>query len=225
MPMILLVRHGQASFGMADYDVLSPAGQEQSEALAGELAGRELHVERIVSGSLRRQQDTAAPAAARLHREVVVDPRWNEYDMDAILAAHSTTSARASAGPGSASVSTAEFQDLLEQALAAWITAGESSAAPEPWPAFGGRVRSALLEIADSLPSGSTALAFTSGGVVAAICAAALKLPEHALIAFNRVSVNTGITKLVSGGRGISMVSFNDHAHLERRRPPLITYR
>jgi broad specificity phosphatase PhoE len=225
MPTILLVRHGQASFGTADYDVLSRAGEEQAEALAGELAGRGLDIERIVSGSLRRQRDTAAPAATRFGREVVVDPRWNEYDMDEILAAHSATSARATAGPGSASVSTAEFQDLLEQALAAWITAGDGSAAPEPWPAFAGRVRSALLEIADGLPSGSTALAFTSGGVVAAICSAALRLPDHALIAFNRVSVNAGITKLVSGGRGISMVSFNDHAHLERRRPRLITYR
>lgn len=30
MSAVLLVRHGQASFGAADYDQLSPEGEEQS---------------------------------------------------------------------------------------------------------------------------------------------------------------------------------------------------
>ena len=34
MPVICLVRHGQASFGAQTYDVLSPAGREQA-AVAG----------------------------------------------------------------------------------------------------------------------------------------------------------------------------------------------
>ena len=37
MPVIHLVRHGQASFGSDDYDVLSPTGRQQAA-----LAGREL---------------------------------------------------------------------------------------------------------------------------------------------------------------------------------------
>jgi hypothetical protein len=32
---ILLVRHGQASFGGADYDVLSSSGERQARRLAG----------------------------------------------------------------------------------------------------------------------------------------------------------------------------------------------
>ena len=38
MPSILLVRHAQASFGAADYDVLSERGHEQVTALVAGLA-------------------------------------------------------------------------------------------------------------------------------------------------------------------------------------------
>jgi broad specificity phosphatase PhoE len=38
--VILLVRHGQASFGGADYDVLSPSGERQARRLGAALAAR-----------------------------------------------------------------------------------------------------------------------------------------------------------------------------------------
>ncbi len=225
MPTVQLIRHGQASFGGPDYDVLSDAGRMQSILVARELASRQLEVGLMVSGSLARQLDTAEPAAALLEREVFVDARWNEYDMDDILGAHSSTSVRTSQEPDSEGVSANEFQDLLEDALAGWIEAGPASPATESWPTFAGRITTALGELAAELPSGSTGLVFTSGGVIAALCAAALQYPDQSLIAYNRVCVNTGITKLVAGRRGVSLVSFNEHGHLERTRPPLITYR
>jgi broad specificity phosphatase PhoE len=227
VPTILLIRHGQASFGAADYDVLSPKGREQSDVLAGELAGRRLNVARIVSGSLRRQIETAEPAAAAFGQPVTVDPGWNEYDMDDILANHSSTWARVSR-PGDGeqpSLSSEDFQRLLDDALASWIAAGSTGPAAETWPGFGDRVRASLGTASAGLPSGSTALVFTSGGVIAAVCAALMQLPEPTLISFNRVCVNTAITKLVSGRRGITLVSFNEHTYLERRGPSLVTYR
>lgn len=220
-----LIRHGQASFGGPDYDVLSDAGHMQSILVARELANRELNVTLILSGSLGRQMGTAEPAAALLEREVIVDARWNEYDMDDILSSHSDTSARTSQAPDSEAVTPNEFQELLEDALTGWIEAGHASPAAESWPSFAGRVTAALGELAAELPSGATGLVFTSGGVIAALCSAALQYPDQSLIAYNRVCVNTGITKLVTGRRGVSLVSFNEHGHLERTRPPLITYR
>lgn len=41
-------------------------------------------------------------------------------------------------------------------------------------------------------------------------------------MALNRVTINTGITKIVSGRKGPSLVSFNDHGHLP---PADVTYR
>jgi broad specificity phosphatase PhoE len=225
VPTIQLVRHGQASFGGPDYDVLSDAGQMQSLLVAQDLANRERTVELIVSGSLRRQVETAQPTASLLEREVHIDSRWNEYDMDDVLAHHSSTAVRTHQQPDGEPVSSAEFQDLLDDALAAWIEAGPATSARESWPTFAERITTALSELAAELPSGSTGLVFTSGGVVAALCSAALQFPDQSLLAFNRVSVNTGITKLVVGRRGVTLVSFNEHGHLERTNPPLISYR
>ncbi len=46
----------------------------------------------------------------------------------------------------------------------------------------------------------------------------------ESFIAFNRAAVNTGLTKLIHGRRGSTLVSFNEHGHLERGECSLVTY-
>ena len=232
MPTVLLVRHAQASFGAADYDVLSPAGIEQAAALAADLARRRVRVDRVVSGALARQRDTAAPIAAAAGVRATVDARWDEYATDAILARYSDTALRLG-DPGAgrrgprpvAGMSSREFQDVLERALLRWIAAGDDEPAEETWPAFAARAGAALDDVVNDLGRGETALVCTSGGVVAAICARLLELPPSALLAFNRVAVNAAATRVISGRAGTRLVSFNEHAHLEQEGRTLITYR
>ena len=59
MGAIYLVRHGQASFGAAEYDALSPLGVEQAGILGAALKQRGLSFDRIVSGPMRRHRQTA----------------------------------------------------------------------------------------------------------------------------------------------------------------------
>ncbi len=224
MPTIVLVRHGQASFGAADYDELSPAGIQQARIVAEHLGDRGLQVARIVSGELRRQRETAMPSAERFALEVQMDPRWNEYAMDQIVATHSRDTARASVSEPGQESSPRHYQLVLEQALAAWIAAGDDETECESWPAFVRRTQAALDDVATNLGPGSASLVFTSGGVIAALCVALLGLSSSAMLTLNRVAVNTGITKVISGRRGITLVSFNEHGHLEQARQP-ITYR
>jgi hypothetical protein len=66
---------------------------------------------------------------------------------------------------------------------------------------------------------------FTSGGVIAATATMLWELPEQALITLNRVAVNTAITKIVTGRSGVTLVSFNEHGHLEHGAEPLVSYR
>lgn len=40
--------------------------------------------------------------------------------------------------------------------------------------------------------------------------------------ALHRVAVNSGVTKVVVGSRGSTLVTFNEHSHLP---PQLVTYR
>jgi broad specificity phosphatase PhoE len=227
VPTILLVRHAQGSFGAADYDVLSPLGVSQAAALAGDLVRRGVRVDRVVSGSLARQRDTAAPIAEAAGCPVTVDPRWNEYDTDGILEHHSTSPVRAHRAPGSDApeVSTREFQDLLEVALTSWIEAGDGGPSAEPWRAFAARAGAALDDVTAGLPPGTTAVVATSGGVLAATCVALLGLAPEAFIPFNRVMVNTGVTKLAHGRSATTLVSFNEHGHLERPGGSLVSYR
>jgi broad specificity phosphatase PhoE len=224
VPTALLVRHAQASFGAADYDVLSACGIEQSQALERELLRRGISLDWVVTGTLRRQRDTVAALAATARKPGLVDARWDEYSADDVLGAYSDSPARLST-PGASGMTTAEFQQILDQALFGWIASGEHRAGGESWRAFCDRANAALDELLDMLGHGETALVCTSGGVLAAICVRLLNLGGAAFVPFNRVAVNTGITKVIRGRRGTTLISFNEHGHLELPGGSLLTYR
>jgi broad specificity phosphatase PhoE len=222
MPAILLIRHGQASFGTADYDVLSETGAEQALALRAGLEARRIAPDRFVSGSLRRQRDTLRPWSDA-GVEVEVDPRWDEYGSDDVIAAHAAEFVSPEVHEGVPQIDSRSFQDIVDPALKAWVEAGGTGGASETWPMFRDRVLDALRDLAGSLSSGQTAAVCTSGGPIGAVCAALLGVPDTALVAFNRVTVNAALTKLAVGRGGITLVSFNEHAHLDR--DGLVTYR
>jgi len=94
MGSIYLIRHAQASFGAQDYDVLSPLGYRQAEALGDYLAQLGIRFDRCISGELHRQQDTARTTLARLDRSdkgppsLEIDAAFNEFQADAVIRAH-----------------------------------------------------------------------------------------------------------------------------------------
>jgi broad specificity phosphatase PhoE len=146
-----------------------------------------------------------------------VDERWDEYDADDILAHHSASAARLER-PGGVALTPREFQDVLEAALLAWVAAGDASPCAESWPAFAARV-AAGLDAAAERPT----LVCTSGGAIAAACVGLLGIAPEAFVALNRVTVNTGVSKVVRGRSGTTLVTFNEHGHLEAEG--LVTYR
>jgi broad specificity phosphatase PhoE len=226
VPTLLLIRHGQASFGSGDYDVLSELGIRQAEIVAAALQDRGVQPTRLISGAFRRQVDTAAAYASRLGTEVEIDARWNEYDGNEVLLHHSESTARIDGWPADGiGLSNREFQVALDGAIGAWIDEAERSPAAQSWPAFAASGSGALQELTGELGRGETAVVFTSGGVIAAICAQLVGEPDRAFVPFNRTQINTGITKIVHGGSGTSLVSVNDHSHLESVDPALVTYR
>lgn len=204
MPAIYLLRHGQASFGTDDYDVLSELGRRQAAVAGAALARRRLRHPVVVSSGLRRQRDTAAIAAEALGVEPSgVDVRFDEFDAHAAVAAHL-------GGPGATDgMSSTEFQRHLDVVMATWMDTGD-----ERWRRFTDGAMAALVGLAASLPPGSDAVVATSAGVTAVIAGQLLGADSDGVIAMNRVSVNASITTVVAGSRGLSLVSFNDHAHV-----------
>ena len=62
MAEIILVRHGQANSTAkteADYDRLSDLGHQQARWLGERISQTNGHFERVISGTLRRQRETA----------------------------------------------------------------------------------------------------------------------------------------------------------------------
>ncbi|MGK5450692.1 histidine phosphatase family protein [Streptomyces radiopugnans] len=240
MPVIHLVRHGQATFG-ADtaegYDVLSDLGRRQAEVAGAELARRAPRDPVVVCGTLARQRDTAEiiVRTAGLPGAPRSDPRWNEYDhIDLVgryggsapqgLPAGTSTDASTDVPAGSRAASrggSRGVQAVLDRALEAWMAdTGEGG-----WQRFASGAVGALRELAAGLGPGRDAVVVTSGGVLAALCGGLLSAPPAGVVALNRVAVNAAITTLAAGSSGISLLTFNDHAHFTGDRRALLTYR
>jgi broad specificity phosphatase PhoE len=225
MPTVLLVRHGQASFGAADYDLLSDVGRRQAEIVAASLAERGYNPSRLVSGTLRRQLETAAAFAVPGAPELEVEPRWNEYHADDVLAHHSDSALRLEADGAGETMTNRGFQAALEPALAEWVAHAERSPTAQTWPQFSGAGSDALSELTAGLDSGETAIVVTSGGAIAAVVGTLLGAPAETFASLNRTLVNSSVTKLAIGSTGTNVVSFNDHSHLESVDRALVTYR
>ncbi|TNC21159.1 histidine phosphatase family protein [Amycolatopsis alkalitolerans] len=220
MGAIYLIRHGQANFGEADYDRLSALGVEQGAVVGAELLRRDVRFTEARSGSLVRQRKTAETVLDWLGSKAPAkeDPRWNEYDHVDIVARHG-------GGVPQDATDSRGYQAILDTALGEWIGAAEDSPCAETWPAFLARVSGALEDLISLLGKGESAVVFTSGGVIGTVAGQLLGTPDAGLLRLNRVTVNGGITKLVSGRSGVSLVSFNEHSHFDGRVSRLLTYR
>ncbi len=216
MGQLLLVRHGQASWDADDYDVLSPTGWEQGRALGRAWSDRGLRPDAVVRGGLRRHRETAQALLESFDGlDAAVDDGWDEFDHVAVLAG-------ALVPPAALPTDKREYQAVLEQAIDTWMQDDGDYA--EPFAAFTARVGEALRRT----PSEGTVAVVTSGGAIAWVAASLLADGEPTLAArlwrrLNVVCVNASVTKVVRGQRGSTLVSFNDHTHLEAEG--LLTYR
>ena len=213
MSVILLVRHGQASFGAANYDELSKEGELQSRILRDAFASRGIRPTHAVRGGMKRHEQTAKHAG---FAHAVVDAGWDEFDHVQVLAAHTPPESEEAVTERRA------FQRWFELATQRWMTGDYDEEYDESFAVFTNRVGDAMHRTVDAMGSGDTAVVFTSGGAIAAVARALLGGGPDLWQRLNSVTVNTGITKIVVGSRGMTLVSFNDHVHLE---PDHVTYR
>jgi broad specificity phosphatase PhoE len=89
MGQLYLIRHGQASFGAADYDNLSQLGHQQAERLGAYFKQKNLQFDAVITGTLRRHTQTWQGIAkgAGFSHEPLQMPGLNEYDSEAVIAA------------------------------------------------------------------------------------------------------------------------------------------
>lgn len=172
---------------------------------------------RVVSGGMKRQRQTAQGLieAAGWDTPLVVDPSWDEFNASDLLNAYPEED------PNAKSDSRA-FQRLLEKASARWASNNHDADYLESFSAFTQRIDTALDDAVEGLESGLNAVVVSSSGAIAWAAARLVNGGFPQWLAFNRVTVNSGVTKIVTGSSGKTMVTFNDHGHLPRS---WVTYR
>jgi len=218
MANLLLIRHGQASFGAADYDRLSPLGEEQSRRLGAWLKRTGQVPDLVAVGPLRRHERTAdlCVEAAGVSAPRISAAGLNEVDHEEILARHRPDLAL----PDElvAEIARADdphrmFQRLYMGAIERWGSGDFDHEYARSWAQFRASVMEALQALAAH--GAATIWAFTSGGPIAVIVNALVGAPVEQAFALSWPLVNTSISRVALGTRRSSLVAYNAWPHLE----------
>ena len=231
MGVLMLVRHGQASFGSEDYDVLSSRGVRQSRKVAETLSGFGVSPSTLIHGGLRRQRETAEQmlhGALAWELPLQVDECWEEIDHLAVMNAYPTLTDAERELLNTGRMELRPFHELYTAATARWASGAHDADYAESFPEFIGRVREGVGRAARLAGERRTAVVVTSGGPIAAACAMLTEVGEEprrlsaAWARFNAVMVNASVTRVVVGSTGARLLTFNEHSWLDRE---LVTYR
>jgi broad specificity phosphatase PhoE len=235
---LYLVRHGQAGL-RHDYDTLSDLGRTQARLLGEYLAAQKVHFSAVYSGALTRQQETAREALSAFVRagirapEIQTDPRWNEFDLDAVYRA---VAPRLREDDAEFRVEHEKLLQLLAQenspahrvwtlsdtlVVRAWVE-GRYEVLGESWQAFRERVSSAV-EILNGFPSGESVAVFSSATPIAVWVGMALALEERYVMRLAGVTYNAALTTMRVRDGDLALYSFNGTPHLPE--PHLRTFR
>jgi broad specificity phosphatase PhoE len=233
---LLLIRHGQASYGAADYDNLSARGRQQAAALGAHLAAAK--IDALYAGPLRRQRDTAT--IMREHgvaAELEIVDELAEYDGFSIVQRFlpSLVARDPALRPlidGTAGTDALRLMDrAFEQASSAWSRGHITHDEIESFEAFAARIRAGIERVLAARGGGQRVAVVSSGGPISIAVSFALGLGPDQTMAIGRAVRNASITEVRWRSRGFawrpgefSLYGFNHVAHLEHDAD-LVTYR
>jgi len=212
MGSLYLVRHGQASFGAADYDQLSPKGQEQCRLLGAYWRERGQRFDAVFTGTLKRHAQSLAGIVEGLGEALpaVALPGLNEYDSEAVVRAVHPGPLEVPRDPEAVK----QHFRLLRQGLLAWM-AGETAPVGMPSHAeFSAGVADALARVL-AVGVGRQVLIVSSGGPIATAVAQVLSTPPETFVELNLRIRNSAVTEFAFNPKRHHLVSFNTLPHLD----------
>ena len=228
---LTLVRHAQASFHAADYDCLSPLGEQQSFWLGEHFVARGLGFDAVLTGTLRRHHQTLAGIArgmgAGTMEPTLELPGLDEYDFRALVGAFVTAEpqhplVRAHhADPRDKPA----FYRVLRLALQAWADERLHGPLPESWAQFRERVDAAAVKMQQISADHARILAIGSGGAMAMLLGGRLGLAAPQIVDLNLQIRNTSLSHFFLHRAKFLLASWNAVPHLEAAdRAKTITY-
>jgi broad specificity phosphatase PhoE len=214
MGTLYLVRHGQASFGAADYDQLSPLGVQQSQRLGEYWADKGVTFDAVLSGSLKRHAQTLAGIQQGMGTALApqVWPGLNEYDGEAVVAAVHPDQGQPLAKPSTPEAYRQHFR-LLRDGLTQWMNGVISPKGMPSYPAFLQGVTQAL-DFVRQADLGRV-LIVSSGGPISTAVGHVLGTTPETTIELNLRIRNSAVTEFSFTPKRHSLITFNTLPHLD----------
>lgn len=232
MAAIYLIRHGQASFGKADYDQLSDKGKQQSQLLGKHWQSRP-DSDKFYSGDLLRHRQTLTHfllGAQSKDKSVKYHAGFNEFNHIELLTCCNPKWQNFVDLQSSIDQQTTirqinkTFKKEFTRAFERWVCGKYDSDYKESWQQFKMRCVRALHDVINQELNGSnsidknqaskTVFIFTSGGVIAVIIQYILGLTDEKTLAINQQTRNTSVTKIHYSQNNLNVDYFNNYNHL-----------
>jgi broad specificity phosphatase PhoE len=218
---LLMVRHGQASFGKANYDELSERGHLQAYRLGLWLADHQHNFSHVRIGAMHRHKQTLDGIAKAYQDRGLSLPRadidadLNEFDHSSVFSAFMQKNAGSAIVKAAASGETRATGAMVHAALLAWVedSLGEL---PESWTSFGARARGAGTRLHE-VATGET-LVVSSGGLISRIAQAALEVPDHRAVDLNVSLRNSALSEFHARDKHWRLGMWNALPHLHNTK-------
>jgi broad specificity phosphatase PhoE len=205
MAELIVVRHGQAAFGQANYDQLSDVGHTQAKMAGEVLADMGWVPDRIITGTLERQRDTMTSMGFDSAREE--HSGFNEYDFHDLLHARF-----AGAVPDLVLGDRKTHFRTLRETVLEWQDGGLPTAA-ESWLEFETRTAAALKFATQT--DARRVLVVSSGGVIGQLVASTVAAPARMMMELNLQVKNASLTKFIFSKNRVFLQGFNATPHLD----------
>lgn len=224
MGTLYLIRHGQASYGEADYDRLSPRGIEQARAV-GRWAARQ-KLDAVFAGPLRRQQQTAQYACEAADGALSAPATLQELaEYPAFEMLQHMVPRLVAEDPRFAQLTSAPTPRLLDDAfktiLSRWSRDEWEAEGVERVAAFVARIRAGLDRVLRAASPGARIACVTSAGPIGVAVGLVFATPPERMVRTSIVIRNASITELRFRSDHfdwqpdqLSLVTFNHTAHL-----------
>jgi len=183
---IILIRHGQASFGASDYDLLSELGKKQADITGRFFDNAGIHFDAAYSGTLKRQKQTADIVLNSGNAvSVQIAEAFDEYDFMAIIRSQIPDLSKKDPDllkeSDNISINDAVFDKYFGKIMKRWAFGVNDKPGVETFSHFTQRVIRGINTAAADNPGKTTAI-FTSGGVIGMALHAVLNIaPWEAL--------------------------------------------
>jgi broad specificity phosphatase PhoE len=230
MSTLFLVRHAQASFMAADYDVLSDLGHEQAKQLGRRWAALGIELDAVYCGPRRRQRHTAEIVGEVLMEAGLPwpEPRvldsLDEYHAEPMLrrfvpeVAEKDPEIRRMLETLTGATTHAErarhFEHLFQAMMRRWARGAFGAPDVESWDAFRQRAHAALTHLTEAERRGARVAAFSSGGAIGTAIGTIVGAQDETMLDLGWTLNNCSVCEVLFSPGRRSLGRYNDIAHL-----------